>query len=44
MCVCQLAAITQWGFGLNCKLTGMEENDRCEIMRMDGMGNERTVV
>lgn len=49
VCVCaravsRPAAVTQWGFSLKCKLTGMEENDRCEIMRKDGMGNERTAV
>lgn len=38
------AAATHWGFRLNCKLTGVEENDRCEIMREDGMENERTVA
>lgn len=38
------AAVTQWDFSLKCELTGMEENDRCEIMRKDGMGNERAVA
>lgn len=39
--VSRRAAVTQWGFTLKCKLSGMAENDRCEIMRKDGMGNER---
>lgn len=46
-CVCAVsppAAVTHWGFRLNCKLTGVEENDRCEIMQEDGMENERTVA
>lgn len=43
MCACVPAgsAVTQWGFSLKCRLTGMKKNDRCEIMRADGIGNER---
>lgn len=47
VCVCGMsrqAAVTQRGFSLKWELTGIGENDRCEIMRKDGMGNERAVA